>query len=257
MLYEQIRYADVIRGVYRMRHMLTQKKRPDLGTRLGYPKYSKQFYRITSKLKAEGIIGSHGMFTESPPNLHLVAMPLRVDRVQISVLGRRVPYVLFLSLATGPPRKAGYLASGCPISRKAVYDALKKMEGAGLVRMDGSTAAAEEGSARAWLAGYIEAARSWIDASGDASVLFNTIPSYVGGPHARHLLHYEPGRPMGLAEMHIFTYGPLLDLMEAIVRESRYFQGHSGSVSVHLAGDGQVRRVDGVPYQIGAHVAGG
>ena len=249
MLYEQIRYASTIRGMYKMRHLLTQKKPPDMGTKLGYPKYSKQFYRIKSNLRKEGIIGSRGTFVESPPNLHLSTMVLRVDRAQISALGYRVPYVLFLALATGPPRKASYLARGYRLSRKAVHDALRRMEGVGLVRKDGSAVAAEDGPARMWLAEYLEAARAWIDASGDASVLFNTIPSYVGGPHARRLLRYESGAPVGPAEMHIFTYGPLLDLMEAIVGESRHFRGHPKRVSIRSDGGGQTQKVGGVPYQ--------
>lgn len=250
MLYEQVRHAHTVRGLYRMRHLLAHQKPPDMGTRLGYPKYSKQFYRIKSRLREEGIIGGHGMFVESLPNLHVAMMPLRVDGAQISVLGRRVPYVLFLALVTGPPRTAGYLAAECRFSRKAVYDALRAMAGAGLVRIDGRAAAVEEGSpAREWLAGYLDAVRSWIDVSEDASILFRTIPSYVGGPHARRLLDYEPGTLMGRADMYIFTYGPFLDLMESIVRESLYFRRQPRRVYVRSAGASQVIWVDGMPYR--------
>lgn len=240
MLYEQIRYAAAIRRLYKMSHLLAQKKPPDMGTRLGYPKYSKQFYRVKSRLRKEGIIGSSGTFVESPPNLHMAAMALRVDAAQISALGHRVPYVLFLVLATGTPRKASYLAAECRFSRKAVYDALRAMERAGMVRKEGPVAAAVDSPARTWLMGYLDAARVWIDASEDASVLFNTIPSYVGGPHAHRMSHYEPGTPMGPAEMHIFTYGSLLGLMEAMVGKIRYFKNHARSVSVKPDSSGQV-----------------
>lgn len=245
MLYEQIRHANVIRGMYKMRHLLAQKKPPDMGTRLGYPKYSKQFYRIKSKLRKEGITGDRGTFVENPPNLHVAAMVLRVDAAQISTLGHKVPYVLFLALATGPPRKVSYLARECGFSRKAVYDALERMERAGLTRRNGSTAAAEDGPARTWLAEYLEAARVWVDASGDTSVLFNAIPSYVGGPHARRLSHYESGAPMGPAEMHIFTYKSLLGLMETMVKESRYFRNHPKPVSVKSHYSGPVQNAGG------------
>lgn len=250
MLYEQIRHAHTVRGLYRMRHLLVHKRSPDMGTRLGFPKYSKQFYRIKSRLKEEGIIGGHGTFVESLPNMHVAMMPLRVAGAQISVLGRRVPYVLFLALVTGPPRTAGYLAAECRFSRKAVYDALRAMAGTGLVRIDGRMAVAEEGSAaRGWLTGYLAAVKSWIDVSEDVSVLFRTVPSYVGGPHARRLLDYEPGTLMGRADVYIFTYGPFLDLMKSIVRESLYFGHQPRRVYVRSAGADQVIWVDGMPYR--------
>jgi len=247
MLYEQIRHAGVIRRMYKMRHLLNQKKPPEMGTRLGYPKYSKQFYRIKSKLRKEGITGDRGTFVENPPNLHMAAMVLRVDAAQISVLGHKVPYVLFLALIAGPPRKASCLARECGFSRKAVYDVLGRMEGAGLAGRDGSAAAAaaKDGPARTWLEEYLEAARAWVDSSGDASALFNAIPSYVGGPHVRRLSHYESGAPMGPAEMHIFTYKPLLGLMETMVKESRHFRNYPKPVSVKPHYGVQVQSADG------------
>lgn len=249
MLYEQIRHADTIRKMYRIRHLLSQKKPPDMGTRLGYPKYSKQFYRIKSKLREEGIIGSRGTFVESLPNMHVVTMPLHVDRRQAGVLGSRVPYVLFLALLVDSPRRGACLARECRFSAKAVRDALRRMEGVGIVRMSGGAAAAVEDSpTHAWLTRYLAAVRSWLDVSGDTSVLFNTVPSYVGGPHARHLLDYEPGMPMGSAEMRIFTYRPFLALMESIVRESLHFGSGPRRVSVGLASGGRPQRIGGIPY---------
>ena len=257
MLYEQIRQAGTIRGMYRMRHLLDQKKPPEMGTRLGYPRYSKQFYRIKSKLREEGVISSRGTFVESPPNLHMAAMPLRVDREQISVLGSRVPYFLFLALVTGPPGRPAYLAEGFHFSRKAVHDALKRMGAARLVRRDSTAAAPEEGGACAWLEEHLEAVRVWADISGDASALFGTIPACVGGPYARRLLEYEPGLPVGSADMDILTYRPLLGLVESVVRKSRYFKARSCRVSVLPPGGAQIRLVDGVPCLNGTGRIGG
>ena len=237
----------IIGDLNRYGNMLTLKRPPDIGTRLGYPKYSKQFYRIKSRLKKEGIISSRGTFVESLPNLHMAAMAMRVDAAQISVLGYRIPYVLFLALATGPPRRVSSMASECRFSRKAVYDALERLEQAGLVRRDGHVnTAVEDSSARVWLAEYLKAVVAWIDASGDASVLFNTIPSYMGGPHMHRLSHYESGAPMGPAEMHIFTYGPLLGLMEEMVKKIRYFRDHPKDVSVMADEGGLVQRTDDI-----------
>ena len=98
----------IIGDLNRYGNMLTLKRPPDIGTRLGYPKYSKQFYRIKSRLKKEGIISSRGTFVESLPNLHMAAMAMRVDAAQISVLGYRIPYVL--SIRTKDPDKITFAA---------------------------------------------------------------------------------------------------------------------------------------------------
>ena len=257
MLYDQLKHADTIRKLYRLRHLLARPKPPEVGTRLGYPKYSKQFYRIKSKLRSEGVIDDRGIFVESPNNMHVVIMPLHVDREQIRVLGRRVPYFLFLALSVGPPRRVAYLARECRFSRKAVYEALKSMVGVGLVRMEGYTAEAEDGSARKWLEKYLAAAEAWVDTSGDVSVLFKVIPSYMGGPHVRRILDFEPGTPMGPADVHIFTYDPFISLMKSIVRNSLYFKRHARHVLVRPVGDVQARWIDGVPYQKYADGVGG
>ena len=187
---------------------------------------------------------------ESLPNMHVAVMPLRVDGAQIRVLGRRVPYTIFLALATGKPRTVGRLAGECHFSRKAVYDALGVMGDAGLVGIHRHTVTANErSSARLWLEGYMEAVMSWIDVREDASVLFRMIPSHVGGPHARILRGYEPGAPMGLAEMHIFTHEPFLDLMKSIVQKGAYFRRQPRRVAVRPAEDVQITWVEGIPYQ--------
>ena len=55
---------------------------------------------------------------ENPPNLHVAAMALRVDAAQISALGYKVPYVLFLALATGPPRNVVIFGNGVPFQQE-------------------------------------------------------------------------------------------------------------------------------------------
>ena len=249
MLYEQIRHARIIRHLYRIKHQLARRKGPDLGTRLGYPKYSKQFYRVRSLLVREHIINHRGEFIQSLLNIHMAKMSLRVEEGQISVLGDRVPYCLFLALACGTPARAGSLAGELHLSRKAVYDALARMKETGLVSMSGPVATANDGPARRWLAEYLDLLAAWMDASEDVSVLFNTIPACVGGPLARYLLDYEPGRPMGLADMHIFTPEPFFDLVTSTTEKSRYFRHYSKKVKILAAHCGHVEWVDGVPYR--------
>lgn len=248
MLYEQIRHARTIRYMHKIRHQLVQKNRPSLGERLGYPKYSKQFYRVKSLLIKENVINRRGEFIQSLPNMHVAKMPLRVEEDQIRVLGSRVPYCLFLALADGASGRAGTLARELRFSRKAVYDSLDRMRGAGLVNMSGSAATASNGPAHQWLMEYLGLLVAWIDASEDTSVLFNTIPAHVGGPLARYLLDYEPGRPMGLADMRIFTYEPFLGLVASIAKRSRYFMRYPKRVEISIAYDGHPEWINGVPY---------
>lgn len=248
MLHEQIRHARIIRHLYRIKHQLARRKGLDLGTRLGYPKYSKQFYRVRSLLVKERIINRRGEFIQSLPNMHMAKMSLHVEEDQIRVLGDRVPYGLFLALACGAPQQAGALAGGLRFSRKAVYDALARMRGVGLVNVSGPVAAASDGPARRWLVEYLDLLAVWIDASEDASVLFNTVPACVGGPLARYLLDYEPGRPMGLADMHIFTPEQFFDLVTSTIEKSRYFRHYPKKVEISVAHDGHVEWVNGVPY---------
>lgn len=249
MLYEQIRHARTIRHLYRIKHQLARRGGPDLGTRLGYPKYSKQFYRVRSLLMRERVINRRGVFIQSLPNMHMAKMSLRVEDGQIRALGDRVPYCLFLALACGAPARAGSLAGELRLSRKAVYDALARMRVVGLVSMSGPVATANDGPARRWLVEYLDLIAAWMDASEDMSVLFNTVPACVGGPLARYLLDYEPGRPMGLADMHIFTPGPFLGLVKSTTGKSRYFRHYPKEVKISAAHGGRVEWVGGVPYR--------
>jgi len=248
MLYEQIRYAGAVRRIYRLRHLLTQKNPPDLGSRLGYPKYSKQFYRVKGRLKREGILDRHGRFVESLPNLLLAEMPLHASREQIGVLGNRVPYCLLLGLMADSPKGAGDLIRELHFSRGAVYRSLERMERSGLVRMEDSRAVAEGGPASEWLARYLEVVRASIRASGDVAILFSTIPAYIGGPHAYYTTNYEPGRPAGPADMLVLTYAPFLDLVKSMVRDSRSFREYPTRVEVCATGGVEAEWVGGMPY---------
>lgn len=255
MLYDQIRHADAVRKIYRLRHLLTQKNPPDLGSRLGYPKYSKQFYRVKGRLKREGVLDGHGRFVESLPNLQLAEMPLHASKEQIGVLGNMVPYCLFLGLVADSPKGAGDLIRGFHFSRGAVYRSLERMEGSGLVRMEDSVAVAEDGPANEWLARYVEVVRASIRASGDIAILFNTIPAYIGGPHAYYATNYEPGRPAGPADVLVLTYAPLLDLVRSMVRDSRYFREYPKRVEVRATGGVEAEWIGRIPYDKNAKEA--
>lgn len=248
MLYEQIRYVEIIRKIYRLRHLLAQKNPPDLGSKLGYSKYSKQFYRVKAKLREEGILDKQGRFVESLLNLQVVEMPLHASKEQIDVLGNQVPYSLFLALIVDSPKKAGELIKEFRFSRKAVYDALEKMKKARLVKMEDSMATAEKGTVNEWLVRYLELVKTSIDTTGDVSILFNTMPAYISGPQAYYTINYEPGRPVGPADMLVLTYRPFLNFLESMVGQIHYFKDYPKKIEVGLSKDGEITWIDRIPY---------
>jgi len=248
MLYEQIRYADIIRKIYRLRHLLTQKNPPDLGSKLGYPKYSKQFYRVKAKLREVGILNKQGRFVESLLNLHVVDLPLHATKEQIDVLGNEVPYSMFLALVIDSPKKVGEMIKDLRFSRKAVYDALEKMEKTRLVNVADSLAMAEKGEVNDWFVRYLDLVKTSIDSTGDISLLFNTVPAYISGPQAYYMINYEPGRPVGPADMLVLTYQPFLNFLESMILQLRYFKDYPKKIEVGLSKDGEITWIDRIPY---------
>lgn len=232
MLYQQIRHAHTIRGAYRIKHQLIQKKKFDLGTRLGYPKRSKQFYRVKSVLADEQIFNRYGMFVESPINIHMAKMPLLVKEDQIKVLGDPIPYYIFLALVAGTQKQYQVLAKEFGFSRMGVYNALRRMKEVDLVSISSLTPSISDESAYRWFKKYLELATIWIDLNEDISVLFNIVPAYVGGPMARYMLDYEPGRPLVFKDIQILTHELFLGLVEDIIENSQYLKERHTKVNL-------------------------
>lgn len=258
MLYDQIRYVEAIRKLYRLRHLLVRRTHPDLGSRLGYPKYSKQFYRVKRKLLEEGILDKQGRFADNLPNLWLAEMPLHArNRQQTEVLGDRVPYSVFLALALDSPAKPGELSRGLNLNRKAVYDAARKLEKAGLVRREDSVISVDRAEpVYGWVLRYIEVCRMHADTVGDISILFNVVPACISGPQAYHTVNYEPGRPAGPADMLIVTYRPFVKFWESVISQIRYFKEYPKKIEIGLAKstDGIIW-IDRFPYDKKAKTA--
>lgn len=249
MLYNQIRYAEVVRKLYRLRHLLAQKTHPDIGSRLGYPKYSKQFYRVKKKLEEEGILDRQGRFVENLTSLWLAELPLHASKEQITVLGNKVPCNIFLATMMDSPRKAGELSKELNFNRKAVYDAIDKMEKCGLVVRENSKISVKEGSVNRWLQKYVELCKTYADTTDDVSVLFSGVQAYISGSQAYYMVNYEPGRPMGPADMIIATYKPFLKFWESVVEEVRYFKDYPKNLEIDLAKTSdKIVWIDRVPY---------
>lgn len=250
MLYDQIRYGEVIRKLYKLRHLLVHKAHPDLGSRVGYSKYSKQFYRITRKLVEEGILDKQGRFVENLPNLWLTELPIRATGKQIGALGNRVPYNVFLAVSIDSPKKAGELFRELNLNNKATYLAIGKLKKARLIRMEDSLISAQkEESVYDWLLRYLDLCKTYADTTGDISILFNAVPAYISGLHAYYMVNYEPGRPMGPADMTIITPKPFVKLWKTVIKEVRYFRDYPKRIEIAFAkSKGRIIWIDRLPY---------
>jgi predicted transcriptional regulator len=250
MLYEQIRYAEVVRKLYRLRHLLTQKDHPDIASRLGYSKYSKQFYRIKRKLREEEVLDKQGRFVENLPNLWIVELPLHASKEQISTLGNEVSYNVFLATSMDSPRKAGQLSEELNFNRMAIYNSIDKLRKARLVTKENSKIYVNnEAGVYSWLVRYIELCKTYTDTTNDTAVLFKTVPAYIDGPQAYYMINYEPGRPVGPADMIIRTYEPYKKFWQSVLGDVRYFKEYPKKVEIAQArATDKVVLLEGVPY---------
>lgn len=250
MLFEQIRYGEIIRRVYKLRHLLVHRGHPDLGSRLGYPKYSKQFYRVKRKLLQEGILDKEGRFVENLPNLWLAELPLHATKKQIETLGNRVPYDVFLAILIESPKKAGQLSTELNLNRKAVYLAIEKLKKDELIRMENSLISAQKGEMiYDWLLRYLDLCKTYADTTGNVSILFSAVPAYISGPQAYYMINYEPGRPIGPADMIIITCKPFVKFWESVIREIRYFREYPKHIEISIAkSKHNIIWIDSLPY---------
>ncbi len=250
MLYEQLRYAEVIRKLYKLRHLLVHKAHPDIGSRVGYTKYSKQFYRITKKLVKEGILDKEGRFVENLLNLWLVELPINATDKQIEILGNRIPYTVFLSLCLDSPKKSGELSKELNLNRMSTYIAIEKLKKAELIRLEDSVLVTEGGGVHRWLLRYLDLCKTYSDTTDDISPLFNTIPAYIGGKQAYYMANYEPGRPVGPSDMSIITFKPFMRFWESAIKEVGYFKDYPKSVEIAIAKPkDSVVWIDMLPYK--------
>lgn len=249
MLYEQIRYVEVIRKLYKLRHLLVHKAHPDLGSRVGYPKYSKQFYRIIRKLVKEGILDKGGMFVDSLQNLWLVELPLHATKKQIETLGNRVSYEVFLSILLDSPKKAAVISKELHLNRMAVHLAIGKLKKAGLIKTDNSLISAKKEKTYDWFVRYLNTCKTYAYTTGDISILFNAVPAYISGPQAYYMINYEPGRPVGSADMKIITSKPFVRFWESVIDEVLYFKNYPKSVEIGIAkSKARIIWIDRLPY---------
>ncbi len=254
MLYEQIRYAEDVRKLYRLRHLLLQTRHPAIDSLLGYPKRSMQFYRTKKSLQTERVLDAQGRFIENAPNLWIAELALNANREQTKALGYKVPYNIFLAVVLEPQTTTIKMLPGeLFVKRQTVHFAVNRLLTVRVLEKksdDNHRAVTTGEKLRNWLLRYIDLANSHADATGDVSYLFSAIPAYISGPAARFAVNYEPGRPIGPSDMVIATYKPFQSLWQSLIKEVRYFKQYPRKVEVDLAKPSdEIIWIGGIPYK--------
>ena len=246
-LYREIRYAEEIRKLYRIRHSIAKPGHKEIGSLLDFPKYSKQFYRIKGALKDDQILSRMGAFIENAPNLWVVRLPLRASREQTKALGHRIPYMVFLAACLTRETTSARLAMEFFVDKHSVFAAANRLRDVGVLRKTRRSKTPDQGL-RKWLLKYISLAKDHADTTGDLSYLLGAVPAYVSGPAAHLATTYVPGAPVGPRDMVIATYAPYRRFWGSLIRDGDYFKEYPKRVEIRLANPADDQpRIAGVP----------
>ncbi|MGI0102638.1 MAG: hypothetical protein ACREA7_08610 [Nitrosotalea sp.] len=251
MLYNKIRYAEKIRALYKLRHLLAHDKHPDIGSRLGFTKYSKQYYDVRNKLIEENILDRDGRFINNPVNVWISELPINVNnKQQLRVLRSSPTLTITLSLVFNKQMQVKEISTGLGLHRRTTYDAIKKLTHAHLVVFhQGLVRPMEDESFYHWLDKYIKLCLMQADTNDDIHLLFDCVPSYIDGKQAYYTLNYEAGRPVGPADMIIRTYEPFMKFWETVIAEVRYFKQFPKRISIEKAKKTDaIVWLNGLPY---------
>lgn len=251
MLYEQIRYAEEIRKLYRLRHILTHRPHPAIDSLLGYSKKDTQFRRIKKTLQKERVLGQNGRFVENEPNLWMAELALFASKDQTKTLGHRIPYSIFLVASLQPAGKVApaNLSKDLLVSRQTIRYSLNELIAVNILKSENQGTMIADDKLRRWLVKYIDLAKSYADVTGDISYLFNTVPAHIGGPAAFYSTNYEPGRPIGRSEIEIETYKPFSPVWKSLTQDVRYFKEYPKQVRVEIASPNEdLVWSGGIPY---------
>lgn len=248
MLYNKIRYANRIRKLYRLRNLLTHGKRPEISSRLGFTKYSKQYYDFMKNLEKERVLDKNGLFIDKPTNIWIAELPLMTkSEKELKVLGYQNPYYVYLSLVFKKSITLNEIIKDLQMSERSVYDAINKLEEVNLIiKQDNVLQANEKTNVFVWFEKYLGICIREADSTGEISLLFDCVPAYVDGSHAYYILNYEPGRPAGPANMIIRTYKPYEWFWETVKEQIEYFKQFPKKIWI-----GQLRKEDEIVYREG------
>jgi|SRR5579872_2458552 len=251
MLYNKIRYAETIRKLYRLRNLLAHNRRPDIGARLGYQKYSKRYYIIKEKLKEEKILDREDRFIESPANRWIVELPTMIDdKKELRVLGFPSTFKVYLALFFKNSMTFKEIVIKLGMSERTAYTAIRRLENSFLIINKDSLIHIDKNSEiYDWLFKYVDACITQADTEDNISILFDCVPAYIDGPQAYYINNYEPGRPVGPSDMIIRTYEPYENFWEYVRDRVRYFAKFPKRIVILPAiKDTKIIWVNGIPY---------
>lgn len=250
MLYTKIRYAEQIRKLYKLRHLLEYDRHPDLGPRLGYTKNNRQFYILKKKLKTEKILDKDGRFIESITNKWLTELPMMSTPDELHTLGFKLTFHLYLSLIFTKTLAINQIIRELNMSSRTVYDSIKKLKKLSLITQhDSFIEINREKQIYSWLEKYLELVITQVDTDEDISLLFASVPGYIDGPQAYYITNYEPGRTIGPSDMKINTNYPYLRYWESVIHRVEYFRKYPKRIIVLAANDdAEIIWLNDLPY---------
>ncbi|KEQ57434.1 Sugar-specific transcriptional regulator TrmB protein [Marine Group I thaumarchaeote SCGC RSA3] len=259
MLYNKIRYSNRIRKLYRLRNLLDQGKHPEIGSRLGFSKYSKQYYDFIKSLQKERIIDKNGSFVEKPTNIWVTEFQLIIEsELESRVLGSRNPYLVYLALVLNNSLELDELIKNLQMSKRSVYDAIDKLDKINLITKtkQNQLQAISGTDIFIWFEKYLALCIREADSTGEISLLFDCVPAYIDGPHAYYLLNYEPGRPVGPSDMIIRTYKPYEVFWKTVTKEVQYFKKFPKKIWItHSRQEDEIIYQDNIPYNKNAELS--
>lgn len=201
MLYDKLRYVDVIFKLYQLSHLLARKKHPDLAPRMGYARYSRHYYKIRDRMKREGVIDGNGRWIDTPTNRWILSLP-SIEKPEIArILGYESAYKIYLALMfmDSTPTE---LSEELGIKKPTVHAVLKRILEHSLIEREGRIVSTNKRTGMyRWMSRYIEACYTESHVKNDDAILFDCVPGYIDGAQAYHLTHYQAGLPMGCADI--------------------------------------------------------
>lgn len=251
MLYNKIRNANRIRKLYRLRNILAHRKRPEISSRLGFSKYSKQYYSLMKRFEEEKILDKNGLFIEKPTNIWIAELPLMIkNEKELQVLGSRGSYLVYLALVFEKSITLNDIVKDLQISKRVTFDIINKLEEVNLIiKQNNELMINETTDMFIWFEKYLGICLRESDSTGEISLLFDCVPAYIDGPHAYYILNYEPGRPVGPANMVIRTYKPYELFWEVVKEEIRYFKHFPKKIWIgQPIENNEIVYREGIPY---------
>jgi|GEM_PF-2267742 len=249
MLYTKIRHAETIRTLYRLRNVLAHEYHPEIGSKLGFAKFSGHYYRLMKKLQEEKILDSEGRFVETTTNSWLVELPTIVEPVILKILGNRIPFLIYLAFTIGWSTSSGRIIKELFLTRSSTHNALTKLGMHNLIEKTDSDFLVRGEPFHRWLRRYLQLCKTQADIKNDIAILFDTVPAYVDGDQAYYLLNYEPGRPIGPANMIIKTHEPFFSFWKSAINEIRYFKEYPKNVQLEvITKNEKILWLNGIPY---------